>query len=77
MGIKFLCSPEVRNSSMAELAGSAALSEFTEALSPAHIKRDVISPSLQEAKSLPESSDTLEVLHNPCRSQQEKLQGNS
>lgn len=43
---------------MAELAGSGALSEFTEALSPAHIKSDVISPSLQEAKSLPESSDT-------------------
>lgn len=32
MGITFLCSPEVRNSSMAELAGSAALAEFTEAL---------------------------------------------
>lgn len=50
---------------MAELAGSGALSEFTEALtfSSSHQERCHL-PSLQDAKSFPETSDTLEVLHN-------------
>lgn len=42
------------------------LSEFTEALTFSS------SPSPKEAKSLPESSDTLEVFHNHCRSHRGK-----